>query len=220
MYFVFLVVLAAGFVMLELNFPGSWNLQFGQNSADLLGTTEYSLLETSQILLLFISILIVSRVLLQVRSQRVLALLFIAIGCAMLIRELDYFLDRLVADNFWQMLIGVLAAVTIVYVFRQKKWLKIALYRLWPSPALTMLFTGFTLLLSFAQFIGHEALWLSILGDDYRRVVKLAAEEYIELLAYALLFIGSVEYLVESREMQKREPPERLRPRRSMRKSP
>jgi hypothetical protein len=67
--------------------------------------------------------------------------------------------------------------------------------RSWPSAGLALIIGGFILLIPFAQLIGHEALWLSILGDNYQRVVKVAAEEFVELGAYGMITIGTLEFL-------------------------
>ena len=40
---------------------------------------------------------------------------------------------------------------------------------------------------------------MSILGDDYRRIIKLAVEEFIELIGYFLWMIGTIEYAFQAR---------------------
>jgi hypothetical protein len=47
---------------------------------------------------------------------------------------------------------------------------------------------------------------MSILGSDYRHVVKLAVEEFIELLGYFFWMIGSIEYALQARAIAYREP--------------
>ena len=47
---------------------------------------------------------------------------------------------------------------------------------------------------------------MSILGDSYQRIVKLAVEEFIELGAYFLWLIGSIEYALQARAIAYREP--------------
>jgi len=47
---------------------------------------------------------------------------------------------------------------------------------------------------------------MSVLGDDYRRIVKLAAEEYIELIGYFFWMIGTIEYAFQSRALAMAEP--------------
>ncbi len=121
-------------------------------------------------------------------------------------RENDYFLDRYVIDNLWQVLVAVVGALLIVFVHRHRRRLNIALARIWPSPGLTLLFAGAVILFAFVPFVGHEPLWQAILGQSYQRVIKLAIEEFIELGAYFLWMIGTVEYALEARAIAFREP--------------
>ena len=127
----------------------------------------------------------------------------LALACA--VRELHYFLDQNVADNSWQALVGVILALIIVYGFRQRRRFRVAWLRLWPSPGLTLLFAGCVILFVIVQIIGHEPLWAAILGEDYQRVVKLAAEEFIELVGYFFLLIGTLEYVYQARAIATRE---------------
>ncbi|MDH3266284.1 MAG: hypothetical protein OEM25_04895, partial [Gammaproteobacteria bacterium] len=125
---------------------------------------------------------------------------------AFMIRELDYFFDRYLIVNLWQVLIGIPAALVIVYTYRSRKRLKIALARIWPSPGLALLFAGAVILFGFVGFVGQESLWMSILDDSYRRVAKLAAEEFIELIGYLLWLIGTIEYTYQARAIAYKEP--------------
>ncbi|MDH4256879.1 MAG: hypothetical protein OEX13_20465, partial [Gammaproteobacteria bacterium] len=52
----------------------------------------------------------------------------------------------------------------------------------------------------------HEPLWLAILGDDYQRVVKLAVEEFFELMGYFFWLVGTLEYVFQARAISTREP--------------
>ena len=52
---------------------------------------------------------------------------------------------------------------------------------------------------AFVRFVGHEPFWTSIVGDSYERIVKLAVEEFIELLGYFLWIIGTIEYALQAR---------------------
>ena len=84
--------------------------------------------------------------------------------------------------------------------------MQIALGRIWPSPGLTLLFAGAVILFAFVRLVGHEPLWMSILGDDYRRIIKLAVEEFIELMGYFLWMIGTIEYALQARAIAMAEP--------------
>jgi hypothetical protein len=47
---------------------------------------------------------------------------------------------------------------------------------------------------------------MAILGEDYRRIVKLAVEEFIELSGYMLWLIGTIEYTYQAKAIALREP--------------
>ena len=137
---------------------------------------------------------------------------------AFLIRELDYFLDRYIIDNLWQVLIAIVASLVIAYTYRHFRRLQIALARIWPSPGLTLLFAGAVILFAFVRLVGHEPLWQSILGEHYLRVTKLAIEEFIELIGYFLWMTGTVEYAFQARAIAYRAPQPAARRRREQRR--
>jgi hypothetical protein len=58
-----------------------------------------------------------------------------------------------------------------------------------------MIIAGIILLIPFAQLVGHAGVWEAIMGSGYRRVVKVAAEEFVELGAYAIITLGTLEFL-------------------------
>jgi hypothetical protein len=191
---------------IEISSPGSLKLHVMGAAGDTLGTSEYSPVEILQNGILVVCGLLYAWIARHYPSKRPIAFTFGGLALAFTIRELDYFLDRYVADNFWQVMIAVIAALLITYVFRNRRRFGIAWLRLWPSPGLTLLFAGALVHFSFALLVGHEPLWMAILGDDYRRIVKLAVEEFIELSAYYLWLIGTVEYVFQVRAIALRDP--------------
>jgi hypothetical protein len=191
---------------LEISSPGSLRLQLYMNPGDTLGTSEYSPIEIIQPGILVISGLLYTWVAVNCPSQRPIAFLFGGLALIFAIRELDYFLDRFVADNFWQFLIGIAASLLIAYLVRQRRRFRIAWLRLWPSPGMTLLFAGAIVMFAFVQFVGHEPLWQAILGEDYKRIVKLAVEEFIELSGYFLWLIGTIEYTYQAKAIALKEP--------------
>lgn len=191
---------------LEISFPGSLKLHVMVSDSDQFGTSEFSPIEIIQPLMLFICGLLMAWVGLYCPSQRPIALPFGGLALAFIIRELDYFFDRFIVDNLWQALVAVVAALVITYTYRQRKRLKIAWGRIWPSPGIALLFAGAVIMFAFVSLVGHEPLWMSILGDSYQRIVKLAVEEFIELGAYFLWLIGSIEYALQARAIAYREP--------------
>jgi hypothetical protein len=205
-YFVGITLFTWLLTQLEVAFPGSLRLHVLVNPSDQFGTSEFSPIEIIQPIIIAVCGGLMVWVANYCPSQRPIAIPFGALALAFMIRELDYFLDRYVADNLWQVLIGFPAAFVIVYVYRVRKRFKIAWVRLWPSPGMALLFAGAAILFAFVQFVGHEPLWMSLLGENYQRVAKLAAEEFIELIGYFLWLIGTIEYTYEARAIAYKEP--------------
>lgn len=206
LYFLLIALITWILTQLEVHYPGSLRLQVFTGPGDAHGTSEFSPVELMQPFMLGICGLLMAWVARHCPSQRPLAILFGGLALAFLIRELDYFLDRYLLDNLWQVLIAIVASLVIAYTYRHRRRLLIALARIWPSPGLALLFAGAAILFAFVRLVGHEPLWQAIAGDDYRRVVKLAVEEFIELCGYLLWLAGSIEYTIEARGFAEREP--------------
>lgn len=205
-YFVGITLLTAFLVQLEVRYPGSLRLHVLTNASETFGTSEYSPIEIMQPIIILACGALMLWVAEYCPSQRPIAVPFSAVALACFIRELDYFLDKFLVDNLWQVLIGFPAAFVIVYIYRTRRRFRIAWVRIWPSPGITLIFAGAVILFGFVQFLGHEPLWQSILGDNYVRVAKLAIEEFVELIGYSFWLIGSVEYAYEARIIAYKEP--------------
>ena len=206
LYFLAIAFVTWSLTQLELSSPGSLKLHLVLSDTDVHGTSEFSPVEMIQAIILVACGIIMGWVAAYCPSQRPIAFGLGGLALASLIRELDYFLDRFIADNLWQVLVAIVGALIIVYVYRHRRRLRVALARIWPSPGLTLLFSGAVILFSFSLLVGHEPLWMSILGDDYQRVIKLAVEEYIELIGYFLWMIGTIEYAFQARAIAYRKP--------------
>jgi hypothetical protein len=204
-YFVGITLLTWLLTQLEVSFPGSLRMHV-MNPGDHFGTSEYSPIEIIQPIIIAVCGLLMLWVAEYCPTQRPIAIPFGGLALAFMIRELDYFLDRYLIDNLWQVLIGFPAAFVIVYTYRARKRLKIAWARIWPSAGLALLFAGAVILFSFVRFVGHEPLWISLLGENYQRVAKLAVEEFIELIGYFLWLIGTIEYTYQARAIAYKEP--------------
>ena len=218
LYFVAITFVTWALTQMELASPGSLKLHIMLSESDRFGTSEFSPVEIIQAIILGVCGVIMGWVARYCPTQRPVAILFGGMALAFLIRELDYFLDRYVIDNFWQVIIVIVGSLVIAYTYRHRKRMQIAFARIWPSSGLTLLFAGAVVLFSFVRFVGHEPLWMSILGDDYRRIIKLAVEEFIELIGYFLWMIGTIEYALQARAMAMAEPKPAARRRRDKRR--
>jgi hypothetical protein len=206
LYFAGITLLTWLLTQMEIIAPGSLKLHVFVHPGDTLGTSEYSPVEIIQVVILLVCGGLYAWVAQHCPSQRPIAIPFGGLAAIFVIRELDYFLDRYVADNFWQVIMAVISALLIVYTYRNRRRFRIAWLRVWPSPGLTLLFAGAAILFSFVRLIGHEPLWVAILGDDYQRVVKLAVEELMEIAGYYFWLIGTIEYTYQAKAIALREP--------------
>lgn len=206
LYFVAIAFITWALTQMEIASPGSLKLHIVMSESDVYGTSEFSPVEIIQAIILALCGLIMGWVARYCPSQRPIAFGFGGLALIFMIRESDYFLDRYVVDNLWQVLIAILAALLIAYTHRHRKRLTIALARIWPSNGITLLFAGAVILFAFVPLVGHEPLWMSILGDAYQRVIKLAIEEFIELMGYFLWMIGTIEYAIQARAIAYRVP--------------
>ncbi len=218
LYFISIAFVTWALTQLEIASPGSLKLHVVVAENDIFGTSEFSPVEIIQAIILGACGLIMLWVARYCPSQRPIAFGFGGLALVFLIRESDYFLDRFVADNLWQVLVAILGSLLIVYTYRHRKRLTIALARVWPSPGLTLLFAGAIILFGFVPLVGHEPLWQSILGDAYQRVIKLAIEEFIELMGYFLWMIGTLEYAFQARAIAYRAPQPAARRKRDKRR--
>jgi hypothetical protein len=186
---------AAGLIWVALRWPGGLWLNLVVDERDTIGTSEFSPVEQLQLLLLLISASIFAWIAIRDRLRRPMCVGFIALFLIGFIRELDFFLDRYVTDNLWQVLCTLLLALATVYIYRHRKRFSVGWRRTWPSGGLAMIIGGMLLLIPYSLIVGNETLWQAIMGDAYARVAKMAAEEFIELGGYLLILIGSIEFL-------------------------
>jgi len=164
-------------------------------SPDSVATSEASPIELLQNLLLLTSGGIFAWIAYRDRLRRPMALAFVALFSIFLIRELDFYLDFYVVDNLWQVLCALVLSVSAVYLGRNRDRLLQGWRRSWPSAGLALVFGGLIVLIPYAQLMGHEPFWQSIMGEDYVRAAKIITEELIELGAYTLITMGSGEFL-------------------------
>ena len=206
LYFIGIALVTWLLTSVEMAGPGGLNLQVFAYPGDSLGTSEFSPVEVIQAIILVTCGLLYAWIARYCPGQRPIALVFGGLAVIFFIRELDYFLDRFIADNFWQALMAIVASLLIVYTYRHWRRFRIAWMRIWPSPGITLLFAGAIVIFSFVSLVGHEAFWMAVMGEGYQRVVKLAVEELVEVLGYFLWLIGTVEYAYQAQVLALREP--------------
>lgn len=110
-----------------------------------------------------------------------------------LIREFDMYLD-LIFDGLWQVIALVTLLITILLVYRQKAFFKASVIYLFKTTAFGFIAAGFLTTFVFSRLYGRGTFWKQVMEDGYMRTVKNASEESIELLGYAIIFFGAIEY--------------------------
>ena len=116
-------------------------------------------------------------------------------GLALLawIRELDWLLDHVV-HGFWKYPAVLVLAGTGLLVWRRRGDLSASIVDFLQRPAWGVILSGFVTVFVFSRLFGYKGFWQAVLEDGYLRAAKNAAEEGTELLGYALLAIGAIEY--------------------------
>lgn len=156
--------------------------------------TDYGLTERLQDLALLGSIACFALIAWLRPAERPLALLLAGLCLAALVREWDYFLDR-ISDSLWQALVTVVLALTAAWVWRLRAGFRAALRRFTGQPAFGLLLSGFLVVVVFSRLYGTDSLWQTLLHEHYSRSVKNLAQEGVELLGYGLMLCAALDYL-------------------------
>jgi hypothetical protein len=175
--------------------PGGLQIMVIPERGAVLGTSEFSIVEQLQHILVAFCGLVFGWVAFRDRLRRPMAVGFVALFTLFLVRELDFFMDRYVADNLWQVLSGLVVVLAGVYLVRHRGRLEAGWHRSWPSAGLAILLAGVILLIPYVQILASEALWQALMAERYSRAAKLAFEELSELGAYLMITIGCLEFL-------------------------
>ncbi len=183
---------AYGVMLVSYIVPGGLSLDIAVQRA---ATSEFSAIEQLQHACLLSCVGLFIWIASRDRLRRPMAIAWAALFALFLIRELDYVFDTYVIDNFWQVLCAVLLAISGVYLVRNRNRFLNGWRRSWPSAGLGMVFGGLLMLVPFTQIVVSNQLWSVVMDEHYVRAAKIAAEELMELGAYLVMLIGSIEFL-------------------------
>ncbi|WP_127846470.1 hypothetical protein [Psychroflexus aestuariivivens] len=137
------------------------------------------------------------------------------------VREFDFWLNTQLFDKAWQVLALIILVLVVVMLI--KNWKKIILETASISKTygFSFFFSGLIILHVFSRLYGRKIIWIDLLKEthnkyviedagekvvdirEFMRPVKDASEESIELLAYAIIFIGVVEILIHTSKQRK-----------------
>jgi hypothetical protein len=117
-----------------------------------------------------------------------------------LVRELDAFLDHVAYKGAYKLPAALLGGLALLRVWRSKDRFASQLERVAARPACVIAAVGALVVLVYAQIVGQKSVWMAVMGADYIRPVKDAAEELEELLGYLLIFIAALDAYVSARK--------------------
>jgi len=113
------------------------------------------------------------------------------------IRETDAFLDHVAFKGAYKVPAAIVGAFALARLWRARSRWTEQLRQFAVEPSFVITAIGVLVVLMYAQVVGQKELWMAIMGAEYARPVKDAAEELQELLGYLLISIGAIEtYLV------------------------
>ena len=110
------------------------------------------------------------------------------------IRENDQILELVLPHGSWKYIVAVPLLVAAVYYWRHRRVVHEQLIDYARTASFGILLSGLVVL-AFSRLFGRSSYWKQVMGDDYIRVVKNAAEEGVEFLALGLVMMAAVEFL-------------------------
>lgn len=116
------------------------------------------------------------------------------------IRELDSILDKAIPIAGWKLPAFFCATAGIFIYWRKKDVIAVQTNAFITMRSFSLLWCGFVIAVPFAQLVGHGAFLAQLMGDDYVRDYKRVIEELGELLGYLMIFLGSIEAVLQQKE--------------------
>ena len=111
----------------------------------------------------------------------------------LLIRENDQPLELFLPHGSWKFIVLIPLVAFIAYFWKYRKQVTDQLIAYSNTPSFGILLSGFVTLV-FSRLFGRNIFWHELMGDNYLRAVKNAAEESVELLGLGLILIAIVEF--------------------------
>lgn len=193
------------YTLLVFGFTSSLPVIIGYGQGDFDIFRESGAIEWVQLLVLALSaiILLLSALHKQCDARELFCILSL-LAISAVIREFDSRLEQLIPIGGWKLpaICCVIAGFAIYGKRKNELFNQIACFV--NTKSFSLLWCGFILAVPFAQLIGHGKFLQSLMGEDYVRNYKRVIEELLELLGYILIFIGSVETVLQQKEIPTR----------------
>ena len=174
-------------------------------------TTESSLIEVTGIGLLGLisALALIAAVRTTSPGFRPLLVVLSILAACGLVRELDFYLDGLVADGAWQILVGLLLATAIAIYGIYRDSMRSVVREVLETSAFGLMLAGALTTVVFSRMFGRQDVWNTVMQEHYHRTAKNLAEENLELFGVGLILMGMIELLLYIRRRSHLEnPPE------------
>jgi hypothetical protein len=123
-------------------------------------------------------------------DQRGYLLIVATLFLCLFVRENDALLDTIV-HGFWRVPALIVLGVGTFAVFRNKNTIRAPLSQHTKDSSFWLLIVGFLQLIVFSRLFGSGQLWEHVPGQVDFVVIKRMVQEGLELVSYALIFVGS-----------------------------
>jgi len=167
--------------------------------------TENSIIEVTQELLLALTLVLFIAISRMRRDLRAVTTIAASAFAFMLIRELDYFFDK-IQHGFWVYPATLVAASLLYFTYAERSNLLQAWAKYSQTNAYHQISVGLVLVLAFSRVFGSAIIWDSILASHAgaSSIVKNVIQEGLELLGYVLIACGAVDLFLQKPSAQPR----------------
>lgn len=163
--------------------------------------TEYGYVQITQSILLFSCVLLLGLKAWRDVDYRQLSLCMGTFFLILLIRENDQPLELFLPHGAWKYFALVPLVALIACMWRRWAVVKDQLLDWSRSFSYGVMLAALTVLV-FARIFASKHIWMRVMGEDYRRYMKNAAEEGVELLALGLILVAVVEFVISRRPVR------------------
>jgi len=154
---------------------------------------ENGLVENLQLATLILSTLIFLLTAIKNAFYRPVLFLLASLTAFCCIRELDSLFDKILPIVSWKFAF-LFPLAALFYAFTKRKNFRKVLFHFLDSTAFDLMFTAMIIFIPLAQCIGHRPLIESAIGHtNHLSYIRRLIEESMELMAYVLILLSSIE---------------------------
>lgn len=164
---------------------------------------EYGIIENLQLVILILTILSFMVQSVFCKQHRSLLLFLASLCCFASIRELDSYFEKIIPFISWKFSY-LFPLSSISYLIYDKIRAKKSLFLFISTPAFSLMCTAMFIFITIAQIIGNKTFISYIIPtSEYIVLIRRFIEESVEVVAYFILFLSSVEFFISMKQSAK-----------------